>query len=186
MGERAALYLRTDDGTTTTDQRRQLEQRAISIGFAIVAVYEEPHGSNGRPEYARMIRDAHRGSFDVVLVWSLHRPTDALKICAANVDVVSVCEGWLDTRGATRRLLLDVLAWSVERESHHFAQRTREGVRRARLAGKRVGRPPKALDLDRAYALLAKGLSKRAVARSLHVGATTLRRALTRAPKRVQ
>jgi site-specific DNA recombinase len=53
--------------------RRWIEER----GHDVAAVYEEPglSGATGgdRPVFQRMIRDAERGHFDVVLTWDLNR-----------------------------------------------------------------------------------------------------------------
>lgn len=53
-------------------------------------------------------------------------------------------------------------------------RRVREGLRRARVQGIRLGRPPVTVDLQRLRALREKGLSIRAIADKLNIGKTTV------------
>src|SRR5882762_6052559 len=72
---RAALYLRVStDQQTTDNQRPELVALARQRGFSIEAVYDDTGSAiKQRPEFDRMTLDAHRGKFDVLLVWSLDR-----------------------------------------------------------------------------------------------------------------
>jgi len=54
----------------------------------------------------------------------------------------------------------------------------RAGIRRARLAGKHIGRPKRPLNLHAARLLLSEGYSMRDTARKMGVPRTTLRRRL--------
>lgn len=73
---RAVLYLRVStDEQTTANQRPELLKIARTRKLRIVATYEETvsGAARVRPELARMLEDARRGNFDVVLVWSIDR-----------------------------------------------------------------------------------------------------------------
>jgi putative DNA-invertase from lambdoid prophage Rac len=138
-----------------------------------------------------MMRDAHRGAFDVLIVWALDRfgrsmvgnLQAVLELDRRGVQVVSVCEPWLDTGGAVRPLLIAIFSWVAEQERAHLVERTKAGIARARRQGIRIGRPERAVDVRRARALRDEGLSLRAVAKKLKVPATTLHRALGRSKK---
>jgi DNA-binding phage protein len=54
------------------------------------------------------------------------------------------------------------------------------GVETARRKGKRLGRPPKHVDIELARTLLAEGASSRSIARKLGTSLRSLRRALRR------
>lgn len=57
------------DGWTT-----EVEQLARTRGFEIAAVFEEGASAvKKRPEYERMMKEAKKGVFDVVIVWALDR-----------------------------------------------------------------------------------------------------------------
>lgn len=72
---RAALYLRVStDEQTTENQRPELLNLARTRKLRIVATYQETASAAGkRPELARLLEDGRRGSFDLVLVWSIDR-----------------------------------------------------------------------------------------------------------------
>src|SRR5437867_2032605 len=72
---RAALYLRVStDQQTTDNQRPDLVALARQRGFSIEAVYDDTASAiKQRLEFDRMLLDAHRGKFNLLLVWSLDR-----------------------------------------------------------------------------------------------------------------
>ncbi|MEB3780126.1 MAG: recombinase family protein [Desulfurococcales archaeon] len=100
-----------------------------------------------------------------------------LEAMGAPVIPVSQRERFLqDLDDQVRKLVIAVLAWAAERERKLLRQRTREGMLRAKLEGKHVGRPRKRIDVERVRRLREKGLSYRAIARLLGVSYDTLLR----------
>ena len=79
MTRRAALYLRVStDKQTVQNQELQLRQVAERRGWEVVEVYDDAgiSGSKGRadrPGLDRMLNDANRRHFDVVLCWAIDR-----------------------------------------------------------------------------------------------------------------
>ena len=113
MLQRAALYLRVSsmDKQTIECQRPEVEQLARARGLHVVSVYEEQaSAAKHRPEYEKMLRDAKKGSFNVLIVWAIDRfgrsmtrnLGDVLELDRIGVQVVSVRESWLDTGGPVR------------------------------------------------------------------------------------
>jgi DNA invertase Pin-like site-specific DNA recombinase len=203
MNRQAAVYLRVStDEQTVDNQRLELQRLAAVRRVAIVATYAETASARKRrPMFERMMNDAKRGAFDVLLVWSLDRfgrsmagnVNDALALDRAGVTLVSVREPWLDTGGPVRDLLLAVFSWVAEQELHRLVERTRAGIERARLtgtkSGKPIGRPPRLAvsEAGRAFAMRAEGESIRAIARALGLSRSTLARALvSSSPPRVR
>ncbi len=186
--QRAAIYLRVStDRQHAENQRPEVEQLARARGYEVVRTYEEQASAvKHRPEYARMMRDARKGTFDVLIVWALDRfgrsmtgnLGDLLELDRVGVQVVSVRESWLDTGGPVRPLLIAIFSWVAEQERARLVERTKAGLEAARRRGARIGRPPRRFDLDRARELRAQGQSLRAVAREVGVGYATLCRAL--------
>lgn len=187
-----ALYLRvsTDDGRQDLDnQRPAVAQLARRRGFEIVEVYEEKRSAaKKRPEFERMKVAAHGGKFDAVIVWSLDRLGRSMvgnirtvvEFDRLGVEVISVQEPWMDTTAApgVRDLLLAIFSWVAEQERLRISERTKAGLERARKKG-RLGRPRVRVDIERALELTEdQGLSIRAAANKLGVGASTLHRAL--------
>ena len=72
---KAALYVRV----STPDQHHEnqipeLERLAKSRGWDVVATYaEKVSAAKTRPEFERLLKDAHRSKFDFIIVWSLDR-----------------------------------------------------------------------------------------------------------------
>ncbi len=77
-----------------------------------------------------------------------------------------------------RKLVIAVLVWAAERERELLRQRTREGMLRAKLQGKHIGRPRKEIDWKKFQEYRRKGLSLRDCARLLNVSYSTLLRRL--------
>ncbi len=146
-----------------------------------------------RPEYKRLLeavgRDPHPvlvyelsrvGSFYEVL-----RAVQELERLGAPVITVSPKESFfqqLDPQ--TMKFIIAVIAWAAERERELLRQRTREGMLRAKLEGKHVGRPRKPIDRRKYEELRRKGLSLRDIVRVLGVGYSTLRRRVKEEYKR--
>jgi len=164
-----------------------------SQGFRILEWFVD-HGVSGavppweRPGYKRLLEKVRVEPLPV-LVYELSRigrsfyetlrAVEELEALGAPVLPVSPRESFLQSLdGQVRKLVIAVLAWAAERERELLKQRTREGMRRAKLEGKHVGRPRKPIDWRKYEELRAKGLSLKDIARVLGVGYSTLRRRL--------
>jgi DNA invertase Pin-like site-specific DNA recombinase len=194
MIQHAAIYLRVStDGQTVDNQRPELERLAEARCLGVVATYaENASATKRRPVFERMMTDAKRGAFDVLLVWSLDRfgrsmagnVNDVLALDRAGVKLLSVREPWLDTGGPVRDLLLATFSWVAEQELRRLVERTRAGIERARLngtrSGKPIGRPQRlvGVDVQRALTMHAAGRSVGAIASSMGVPRSTIARAL--------
>lgn len=185
---RAALYLRTSTTEQSTDnQRPELEQLATARGWILTNVYEEQaSAAKARPQLRQLLNDAHRRSFDVLLVWSLDRlgrsmmgnVQTVLALDQLGVRVVSFREPWLDSQGPVRELLVAIFGWIAQQEREQLVARTKAGLDRARKQGKTLGRPRRIFDLERALELKVQGLSVRQLAQHLRVPRSTLDRVL--------
>ena len=124
-----------------------------------------------------------------VLIYELSRlgrtfyeTLEALKVLedsGAPVIAVSPKESFLQSLDpSVRKLIIAIFTWVAERERELLRQRTKEGMLRARLEGKHVGRPRKHVDIRKVRELMEKGVSLRDIARILGVGYSTLRRRL--------
>jgi DNA invertase Pin-like site-specific DNA recombinase len=187
----AAIYLRvskSDGSQSVENQRPEVEQLARGRGFEVAHVYEEQaSAAKHRPIFEGMLKDAKRGKFKALIVWSLDRfgrsmtgnLADVLELDRLGVTVISVRESWLDTGSPVRSLLIAIFSWVAEQERARLIERTKAGLQAARRRGAKIGRPRRRVDLDRARELRGEGQSLRAVAKDLGVGYATLCRALT-------
>jgi DNA invertase Pin-like site-specific DNA recombinase len=182
--KRAALYLRVStDDQTVDNQRRELEAAAATRGWVIVETYADEgisgaKGRDQRPQLDRILKDAVRRKFDVVMVWAVDRLGRSLpdligsmqELASARVDLFLLQQG-LDTTTAAGRAMYQMLGVFSEFERAMIVSRINAGIARVRATGKTksgkpMGRPRvprKTLDAAKA-ALAAPGASVRIVA----------------------
>lgn len=194
---RARIWLRVSkEEQHTENQREPCVQLVRARGWTIDSLVEEKiSGVKDRPILRRWLDDAHRGNFEVLVVWKLdrlgrkmhERIAMVLEFAKRGVDVISVTETWTETSDPhVRNLLHSIWAWLAEDERNELIERTHLGLERARRSGIRLGRPKARVDIARARVLLAGGTSQREAARLLGVGDATLRRALASLPKEAE
>ena len=157
--KRAALYMRV----STVDQHaenqlNELRSFAEHRGFQIAEEYTD-HGVSGtkarRPALDKMLKDAHRRRFDVVVVWACDRLARSTKrflqvldeLNELGVQFLSQREA-IDTDGPLGRAIVVIVSAVAELERSLIVERVRAGMRRAKLDGRRIGRVP--LDVDHA------------------------------------
>jgi DNA invertase Pin-like site-specific DNA recombinase len=196
----AYAYIRVSlDNENPGNQEIAILEWAREHGFRVEEWFVD-HGVSGavsprdRPGYRRLLERVRVKPLPV-LVYELSRigrsfyetlrAVEELEEMGAPVLPVSPRESFLQSLDPqVRKLVIAVLAWAAERERELLRQRTREGMRRARLEGKHVGRPKKPIDWKKYEDLRRKGLSLRDIARVLGVGYSTLRRRLREEYKR--
>ncbi|RLF18675.1 MAG: hypothetical protein DRJ68_06650, partial [Thermoprotei archaeon] len=77
-----------------------------------------------------------------------------------------------------RKFVISMFAWFAELYRYDIIQRTKAGLERAVLQGKKLGRPRKDVDLKKVLDLRRKGVSLRDIARLMNVSYSTLLRRL--------
>jgi DNA invertase Pin-like site-specific DNA recombinase len=192
--KRVAIYLRVSTldqhpETQLYDLRQLVDQR----GFEVVHEYTDV-GISGtrvrRPALDQMMRDARMGKFDVVVVWAADRVARSVRhfleildeLNRLNIEFVSFREN-LDSGGPLGRAVVIIISAIAELERNLIIERVRAGMRRARLEGRRLGRPPLLLDHDAILQDRARGRSLGELAKLYHTSRTTIRRVLADVPK---
>jgi DNA invertase Pin-like site-specific DNA recombinase len=186
----AFAYLRVStEEQTVQNQKLVLEKWAQDTGYQILDFFEDSAVSGRVPATQRrgfrdMLELVKTAQIDAVLVYELSRvgrtfwdTLDAIKAIEQYAPLVSCSprESFLQTtEPSVRKLMIGILTWVAEREREMLVQRTKDGMDRARAAGKGIGRPQKLLDKDRLIAMLAENQSKASIARSLGVSKATL------------
>jgi DNA invertase Pin-like site-specific DNA recombinase len=105
--------------------------------------------SDSRPELNRLMADASRRRFDVVVVWKFDRFARSVShllraletFRALGIEFVSLSEN-IDTSTPTGKMIFTVLGSVAELERSLIGERVRAGLRNAKARGKRLGRPP--------------------------------------------
>jgi DNA invertase Pin-like site-specific DNA recombinase len=186
---RAAIYARVSTANNGQDPRvqtREMEEFCERRGWTLAENVDV--GISGtkekRPALDRLMADAHKRKFDVVVVWKFDRFARSVShllraletFNALGIAFVSLSEQ-LDTSTPTGKMVFTVLGAVAESERSLIVERVRAGLRNARAKGKTLGRPRKFVDAGRITALRAQGLSLRSIAAELRVGLATLHRA---------
>jgi len=190
---RVRTYVRVSKKTLNTDnQLHDLRTFAASLpGWDITGEYVETVTGSGlkqRKEFERMMADASRHEFDLLLFWKLDRVSregisatlrylESLK--AWGVGWRSYQEPWLDTGNEmVTGIVLSVIAAMARQERQTLIDRTMSGLRTAKRNGKILGRPRRAIDWKEVNDRIAKGESVRAVARGMDVSHSLLLKGL--------
>jgi DNA invertase Pin-like site-specific DNA recombinase len=188
--KQAAIYVRVStDGQTVENQTRELCQIAERRGWQVVETYSDVGISGGkgrdkRPGLDRMLNDASRRKFDVVMAWSIDRLGRSLIDLLATVQNLEACgvdlyldQQSIDTTTPTGKLMFQVTGAFAEFERSMIRQRVKLGLKRAVAQGKHLGRPPITVELERkAQRALRKGTGILKVAKLLGLGTGTVHR----------
>src|SRR5882672_6059701 len=172
MIPRMAIYARvstTNHGQDVTLQTRELEQFTEARGWRMIGAYIDDGVSgakDSRPELDRLMADAHRRKFDVVIVWKFDRFARSVShllraletFNALGISFVSLSEQ-MDTTTPAGKMVFTVLGAVAELERSLIAERVRAGLRNARAKGKTLGRPRMTVDAVRIARLRATGAS---------------------------
>jgi DNA invertase Pin-like site-specific DNA recombinase len=190
---RVRTYVRVSKKILNTDnQLHDLRTFAASVpGWEMTGEYVESVTGSGlkeRREFERMMLDASRHEFDLLLFWKLDRVSregisatlrylESLK--AWGVGWRSYQEPWLDTGNEmVTGIVLSVIAAMARQERQTLIDRTMAGLRTAKRNGKILGRPRRAIDWKEANDRVAGGESVRSVARSMNVSHSLLLKGL--------
>jgi len=152
---RAAIYARvsTNNGQDPGMQLRDLREYCQNRRWKITDEYVDAGisgATDSRPQLNRLMADANRCRFDVVVVWDFSRFARSAShllraleaFSALGIDFVSLREQ-IDTSTAAGKMVFTVLGAVAELERSLIGERVKAGLRNARANGSRLGRPSK-------------------------------------------
>ena len=190
MTKRAAIYVRVStDKQTIENQLRELHRIAERRGWEVVKEYRDSgisgaKGREARPDLDAMLKDAQRRRFDVVMAWAIDRLGRSLIDLLGTIQALEACgvdlyldQQALDTTTPAGKLMFQITGAFAEFERSMMRQRINAGLKRAKAAGKQLGRPriDPALEKHIQSQLRAgKGMLK--IAAELCVGSGTVQR----------
>ena len=186
--KRAALYLRV----STVDQHPEsqlhdLRGLAAQRGFEIVQEYSDTISGvkARRPELDQLMADARRGRFDVLLVAAFDRIARSVRhfldvldeLNHLEIEFVSFREN-VDTGGPLGRAMIIIIGAIAKLERNLIIERVRSGMRRAKLEGRRLGRPPLNVNRDDLLRDRARGQSLTQLAKAYRISRASVVRLL--------
>lgn len=190
--KRVALYCRVStEGQQTAQQQDELERWAETNGHKIIQTYID-HGISGaksreqRPQLDLMLKACAAGRHDCVAVWAIDRLGRSLRDLVLTLDELQHCEiafvslqQSIDSSSPAGRMMLGIVGSFAEFERAMIRERTIAGLKRARKAGKKLGRPRIPYETrQRARELSAQGMSQSAIARQLMLSRGTVQRVI--------
>jgi DNA invertase Pin-like site-specific DNA recombinase len=147
----AAIYARVSTANNGQDphmQTRELGEFCECRGWTLAEYVDI--GISGtkekRPALDRLMADAHKRKFDVVVVWKFDRFARSVShllraletFKTLGIEFVSLTEG-VDTSTPAGRMVFTVLSAVAELERSLIVERVKAGLRNARAKGKRLG-----------------------------------------------
>jgi DNA invertase Pin-like site-specific DNA recombinase len=157
MKKRVAIYCRV----STADQHPEtqlydLREMAKQRGYEVVHEYVDTiSGAKSKgPGLDRLMGDARRNRFDIVLVAAFDRVARSVRhflevldeLNHLGIEFISLREN-IDTGGPLGRAIVVIVGAIAELERNLIVERVKAGMRRAKLEGRRIGRAP--MDIDR-------------------------------------
>lgn len=185
--KKVAIYTRvsTRDKKQDVDlQFRDLRKYVEARDLETFKEYPE-NGVSGskdrRPELDKLMNDARKRKFDVVLCWRFdrfgrstrHLITALEEFKNLGIDFISYQEN-IDTSTPAGKVMFTMLSAFAEFERAILIERVRAGMANAKAKGKRIGRPAAQVDMDELLKLRGQGLSIRQIARNLGIDKTVV------------
>lgn len=190
---RCAIYTRVSTGTQeTANQIHTLREIAEMRSLTIVNEFTDEgiSGTKGRDirkGFDELLKGATRKEFDVILVWSVDRLGRNLQdlisflneIHAVGCDLF-IHQSGIDTTTPTGKMMFGILSVFADFERTMIANRTREGMERAKREGKHIGRPTNLNEglIQSIKYMRSQGLGIRKIATDLKVGVGTVYKVL--------
>ena len=200
MTQRAAIYARV----STVDQHpenqvMELKEFISRRGWKLVHAPFLDHGISGakkeeqRPGLKAVMDLARDRKIDVLVTWDLSRfarstshLVNALdELRDLNVQFVSLREH-IDTTTANGRMVFGIFAVIAEFERELIRERVMLGLKRAKVEGKKLGRPETSAQTQmKVHALKLLGYSVRQIEAELGIGKSTVSRILSQKPPQI-
>ena len=181
-------------GQDSEVQLRELREYVDLRGWQITEICTDSVSGtkNSRPGLDKLMGDAARRRFDVLVVWRFDRFARSVshllraleQFQALGIDFVSLSEH-VDTSTPTGKMIFTVLGAVAELERSLIVERVKAGLRNARAKGKKLGRPRADVRESEIEGLRASGASWRAIAKEMGVGVGTVHRIGQRRSKNV-
>ena len=138
-----------------------------------------------RPALDKLMKDARKRKFDILLVWKFdrfarstkHLVTALEELEGLGIDFCSYQDS-IDTSTNHGKLVFTIMGAIAEFERSLIRERVLSGLRRAKENGIRLGRPSLEVDLDKMKELALNGNSVRAIAKEMGVSKSLVHKTL--------
>jgi len=191
--KKVAIYGRVS--TKDQDPESQLLDLRKYVKLRNWEVYQEyvDWGVSGakesRPALDKLMKDARKRKFDILLVWRFdrfarstkHLVTALEELEGLGIDFCSY-EDSIDTSTNHGKLVFTIMGAIAEFERSLIRERVLAGVRRAKENGIRLGRPPLEVDIEKMKELVLNGNSVREIAKQMGISKSLVHKTLVLSP----
>ena len=149
MSKKVALYCRVSTAEQTNEnQKIRLIQYVTDKNLEFDLFEEQESTRKTRPIKQEMLSRARKGEYESIIVYKLDRYArsstelilETKELTDKGVGFISLSDN-LDFTTASGKLQFQILSAFAEFERSLISERTKEGLRRAKLQGKQLGRP---------------------------------------------
>ena len=187
MPKKTALYCRVSTNDQKTDmQLTDLRKFSTARNLSIYNEYVDNAVSGSvkkRPALDKLMEDASKKRFDIVLCWRFDRFARSSKHLVEalhtfkhfGIDFISYNEN-IDTGSPLGEAMFTIISAMAQLERDIIRERVKAGLRNAVNKGKRLGRPKALVDINKLKEMQDKGYSLRRIAVELKVNASTIYR----------
>jgi DNA invertase Pin-like site-specific DNA recombinase len=149
---KATVYVRVStDKQESENQLIELREFCNSSNYQIFHEYIDiiSGKEDSRPNWDQLFIDAHRKKFDIVLFWDLSRFSRSGTLYTLQklrelenlgIGYISYREPYLNTVGQFKDVVISILSTVAKIEREQISERTKAGLRRAKLNGVILGR----------------------------------------------
>lgn len=194
MSSRVVLYARVStDGQTVENQLKDLREVSERSGWDVIDVVIDKgvSGSKGKEERAgfnQLHKMVNRREVDLIACWSVDRLGRSLQdlitflseVHSKDVNLYLHQQG-IDTTTPAGKAMFQMMGVFAEFERSMIQERVKSGLKRARLAGKTLGRPCiNEAKKEEILKLRNLGWGKRKIAAELKTGVGTVSRIINK------
>lgn len=179
---KVGIYSRVSkDSSDNLNQLLILREYCEKMNFEIFAEYADviSGGSKNKPEFTKMMQDASKRKFDLLLFFALdHLTREGTRktiqylqlLDDYNVAYKSYSEQYIDSSGIFKDVIIALLSTLAKQERIRISERVHAGLAKSRAQGRIGGRPTlDNIKVEKIKALKADGKSIVAIAKDLKI-----------------
>lgn len=177
-----AIYTRVSKETSdNSNQLIVLRDYAQRMGYEVYQEYVDIVSGTSpiRPEFIRMMKDASKRKFDLLLFFALDRLTrEGTRKTIQYLQMLddygiiykSYSEQYIDSAGIFKDVIISLLSTLAKQERIRISERVKAGLEKSRQQGKVGGRPNLTdLKIQKIRELKTAGMSIMAISKELHI-----------------
>lgn len=190
--KRVAIYARVSTNDQTTEnQLRELQHVALRRNWEVVEIYQDQglsgaKGRDQRPAFDKLLKDATKRRFDIIVSWSVDRLGRSLQHLVSFMSEIEALgvglylhQQALDTTTPSGRALFQMCGVFAEFERAMISERVKAGLERAKSKGIKLGRRKVGkLKEFEILSLREQGMGIKRIATQIGVGVSVVQRVI--------